>query len=100
MALLTGTREPSPEADSDPTPIAPPEQAARKWWRTGLRWTFTALALALVYLALLLPNREFQLTPRAFVRIPVEVVVGAAVLLVLPGRLRRIVATLAGAVLG
>ena len=100
MALLTGTREPSSTVDSDPTTIAPPEQPTRKSWRTALRWTLTALALVLVYLALLLPNREFLLTPKAFVRIPVEAVVGAVVLLVLPGRLRRIAATLAGAVLG
>ena len=99
MALLTGTHEPSTTADDDLTTTAPPAKPAKRW-RTVLRWTLTAAALALVYLALLLPNREYLLTPKAFARIPVEAVVGAAVLLVLPGRLRRIVATLVGVALG
>lgn len=100
MALLTGTHEPSMTADGDPTTTAPPEHATRKRWRAALRWTLTALALVLVYVALLLPNREYLITPKAFAHIPVEAVVGAAVLLVLPGWLRRIAATLAGLVLG
>ncbi|WP_211247309.1 hypothetical protein [Cryptosporangium arvum] len=101
MALLTGKPEPSTTTDSsDPTPIAPSGKPRKSRIRTALRWTFTALALVLVYAALLLPNREYLLTPKAFVRIPVEAVVGAAVLLVLPGRLRRIVATVAGVALG
>lgn len=100
MALLTGTREPSSTAsDGDPTTSAPPPRPAGKW-RTARRWALTLAALALVYLALQFPNREYMLTPKTFLRIPVELVVGAAVLLVLPGRLRRIVATLAGLLLG
>ncbi|MFG1921511.1 sulfatase [Cryptosporangium sp. NPDC048952] len=99
MALLTGTQEPSTD-DGDLTPIAPSSEKPRSRVRTVLRWTLTALALVLVYLVLLLPNREYLLTTKAFMRIPVEAVVGAAVLLVLPGRTRKIVATLAGVVLG
>ncbi|MFI5954940.1 sulfatase [Cryptosporangium sp. NPDC051539] len=73
----------------------------RPLWRRILSWTLTGLALVLVYGALLFPNRVFLLDkPGAFTRIPVEGVVGAAVLLVLPGRLRSIVATVAGVLLG
>jgi len=60
----------------------------------------TALAGALVLFALIAPNQHSQLTPTAFVRIPVEGLLGVAVLLVLPPRARRVVAALAGAALG
>ncbi|WP_245585739.1 sulfatase-like hydrolase/transferase [Pseudonocardia asaccharolytica] len=60
----------------------------------------TALAGLLVFLALVVPNELGGLTPGAFVRIPVEGLLGAALLLVLPGRARRVVAVLAGVLLG
>ncbi|SHN26691.1 hypothetical protein [Cryptosporangium aurantiacum] len=101
MALLTGTREPATTADDDLSVVAPSAAPPKpRRWRTVLRWTITVLAALLVYAALLFPNRVYLLTPKAFLRIPVEAVVGAAVLLVLPGRLRRILATAAGAFLG
>lgn len=60
----------------------------------------TALAAVLVFVALLVPIETGRLTPGAFVRIPVEALVGVAVLLVLPGRARRVVALLGGVALG
>ena len=60
----------------------------------------TLLAGLLVFLALVLPKEVGQLTPPAFLRIPVEGLLLGAVLLVLRGRARRIVAVLAGAGLG
>lgn len=60
----------------------------------------TALAAALVLCALLLPNRLPRLTPVAGARIPVEGILSAAVLLVLPPKARRAAAVLGGAGLG
>jgi len=60
----------------------------------------TGLASLLVLFALVAPNRIGHLTPGEFVRIPVEALVGAALLLFLPPRARVVVAVLIGAALG
>ncbi|OJY43625.1 sulfatase-like hydrolase/transferase [Pseudonocardia sp. 73-21] len=60
----------------------------------------TLLAAVLVFAALVLPREIGQLTPLAFVRIPVEALVAVGVLLVLPARWRRPVALTGGALLG
>jgi hypothetical protein len=60
----------------------------------------TTLAVALVLFALVAPNEIGRLTPGAFVRIPVEALVGVALLLVVPGKSIRVVAALAGVALG
>ncbi|MFC0527873.1 sulfatase [Phytohabitans kaempferiae] len=60
----------------------------------------TALAWLLVLAALLLPNELARVTPWTFLRIPVEAILGVAVLLALPARPRRLVAILGGAGLG
>ncbi len=60
----------------------------------------TLVAAALVWFALVAPDELEELTPRAFLRVPVEGLVLLALVLVLPGRLRRVVAVLAGLVLG
>jgi hypothetical protein len=60
----------------------------------------TALAALLVLIALVAPDTLADLTPAAFLRLPVEALVGVAVLLVLPARARRPVAIAVGAVLG
>ncbi|PJJ04062.1 phosphoglycerol transferase MdoB-like AlkP superfamily enzyme [Streptomyces sp. 2333.5] len=89
------------EAATDPEP----DSAARPapGWRDRhpiaartLAWTTTALAGALVLVTLLLPNDPARLTPAEFVRIPVEGIAGAALLLVLPQTVRRVAAVLAG----
>jgi hypothetical protein len=58
------------------------------------------LAGGLVLAALLLPDRIDQLSPAAFARIPVEALVATMVVLLLPTRAGRRLATGAGAVLG
>ncbi|KZB86896.1 hypothetical protein [Amycolatopsis regifaucium] len=60
----------------------------------------TTLAGVLVLFALLVPNDLDRLTPEAFVRLPVEALLGVAVVLMLRDGARRIVAVSAGAVLG
>jgi hypothetical protein len=59
----------------------------------------TVLAGLLVFLALTVPRDAGQLTPLAFLRIPVEFLVGVAVLLVLPARVRPRAALVGGALL-
>ena len=65
--------------------------------RPVLGWIVTGLAALLVYLALVAPREAGQLTPLALLRIPVEGLLGAALLLVLPPRPRRVAAVAAGA---
>jgi hypothetical protein len=60
----------------------------------------TLLALALVLVALLLPNKSEQFRIAVFTRIPVEALLGAAVLIALPRRPRVVAAVLGGVVLG
>ncbi|WP_372495158.1 sulfatase-like hydrolase/transferase [Micromonospora phytophila] len=60
----------------------------------------TVLAALLVLLALTAPYDFGRLTPGAFVRIPLEALLVVALLLALPPRGSRLVATLAGVALG
>ncbi|WP_181773974.1 alkaline phosphatase family protein [Amycolatopsis pittospori] len=60
----------------------------------------TTLSAVLVLFAMLAPNGLDRLTPEAFVRLPVEALLGVAVVLMLRDGARRIVALGAGAVLG
>ncbi|MET8243059.1 CDP-alcohol phosphatidyltransferase [Streptomyces sp. NPDC005202] len=62
--------------------------------------TVTLLALALVVVALLLPNKREQFQIAEFTRIPVEALLGAAVLIALPRRPRLVAAVLGGLALG
>ena len=94
-------------AGDAPTETAEEPAAARGKWRDrhavaarNVGWTVTALSLALVCFALLMPTSLDSFRPRVFVRIPVEAVLGAAVLMVLPRRPRMVVAVLAGVGLG
>ncbi|WP_249714470.1 alkaline phosphatase family protein [Rhizomonospora bruguierae] len=68
--------------------------------RRVLGRTVTPLAAAVVLAALLLPNRSTRLAPEAFLRVPVEALVGTALVWALPGRVRRIVAAVGGLLLG
>ncbi|MET8231702.1 sulfatase-like hydrolase/transferase [Micromonospora sp. NPDC005298] len=58
------------------------------------------LAVALVYAVLAGPDRLGELTPGAFLRIPLEGLLVAALLLALPARPRRVVVVVVGPVLG
>jgi hypothetical protein len=68
--------------------------------RRAAGWVLTALAGALVFAALVAPDQHTRMTLGAFVRIPVEGLAGAALLLLLPRRPRTVVALVAGALLG
>jgi phosphatidylglycerophosphate synthase len=68
--------------------------------RRAVLLPFTVLSAVVVWGVLVAPVRLFQLTPSAFVRIPVEGLVLVGVALVLPARPRRIVAAAAGILFG
>jgi len=68
--------------------------------RLAVRFTIAALALALLWFTLLLPDRTYQFTLGAFVRIPIEMLALVAVALVLPPWPRRVVASVAGILFG
>ena len=68
--------------------------------RTVAAALITVLATLLVWFALVAPNEISRLTPAAFVRIPVEGLVVVAIVLVVPVKAGRIVAALAGVLLG
>jgi phosphatidylglycerophosphate synthase len=68
--------------------------------RRALRVAITVLSVVLVWVVLVAPDRLVQLTPAAFARVPVEGLVLVAIALVLPAWPRRIVAAVAGILLG
>jgi len=68
--------------------------------RRTLRIVITVLAVALVWSDLVAPDRAWQFSLAAFIRIPVEALVLVALALVLPPRPRRIAATVAGILFG
>jgi hypothetical protein len=65
-----------------------------------LRRAWTVLAAVYVFVALTLPHQPAQLTPMALVRLPIEALVGTAVLVLLPAGARRVVAGILGGLLG
>ncbi|MBP2368978.1 CDP-alcohol phosphatidyltransferase family protein [Pseudonocardia parietis] len=67
--------------------------------RAAVTGLLTAAGAVLVGGVLVLPGAPLALEPLGFVRLPIELVVGAAVLAVLPARPRRVVAVVAGVVL-
>jgi phosphatidylglycerophosphate synthase len=67
--------------------------------RRVVRITIAGVALVLLWFDLLAPDRAWDFSLAAFVRIPVEVLVLVAVALVLPPWPRRIVAAIAGILL-
>ncbi|MFJ3333190.1 CDP-alcohol phosphatidyltransferase [Streptomyces sp. NPDC086766] len=86
-----------------------PRAVRRAWsgWKAahpvaarGLSLALTGLALAVVLVALLLPNKREQFRIAEFTRVPVEALLGAALLIALPRRARTVVAALGGVALG
>ncbi|PIM68357.1 sulfatase [Streptomyces sp. JV178] len=63
----------------------------------SVSWAVTALAAALVLFALLMPGSVEYFTAAQFLRIPVEPILGAALLMALPRRPRLALAVLVGA---
>ncbi|MEU1811166.1 alkaline phosphatase family protein [Micromonospora aurantiaca (nom. illeg.)] len=105
------TSDPGDSATSDGGPVdrTPDDTVAgadgiaatgRGRTRRLLAAAVTALAAALVLVALVAPSDVNGFSPGAFLRIPVEGLVAVALLLVLPARPRRVVATILGALLG
>ncbi|MGW6009396.1 sulfatase [Streptomyces sp. NPDC055210] len=99
----TGADEDASTATEE-TAEAPPTP---RGWRTKhpgaartVTYTITSLAALLVLFALLMPNDPDRFRPAVFLRLPVEAIFGAAVLMVLPKTLRLITAVLAGLSLG
>jgi hypothetical protein len=82
-----------PGDDEPPGPRRPRLRAA-SWW------AFTVLAALVVVAALVLPNELERLTPGNFLALPLEALVAAAVVLVLPARPRRWFAVAFGLLLG
>jgi phosphatidylglycerophosphate synthase len=74
--------------------------AGRSGLRTAAAWLATVLACLLVWFALVAPNDISELTPGAFLRLPVEGLVVVALALVLPPVARRILAAVVGVILG
>jgi hypothetical protein len=101
---MMGDEDLSAEAGSEPAASADgaDDGAAqrRARWRPVMAWVVTGLAGLLVLLALNAPNELERLTPGAFVRVPVEALLGVGLLLVLPARARRPVAIVIGVGLG
>jgi hypothetical protein len=88
------------------TALRRPRQAWRRWRDAHPRAVrvasvaVTVLAFALVLAALLMPNKSEQFEAAMFTRIPVEGLLGAAVLIALPRRARPWIAAAAGLGLG
>ena len=115
MSLLSRLRRPSTAAGEAATPADLPAQSTggtptptddtaptpeRARWRTVAARVTTVLAALLVLAVLTAPDRLDLVTPVAFLRVPIEGLVVAALLLALPGRARRLVAVPVGAALG
>jgi hypothetical protein len=100
MAVLVVVRTLTSPAEPV-APAAPREEPARPQRLARIRpiagRVVTVLAWLLIIGALLLPNELAKVTPWTFLRIPIEAVVGIAVLLALPPRPRRVLAVLGGA---
>jgi sulfatase-like protein len=92
--------DPGAVVDTDPPAPAPTDADGRRRAFVALTWLLTLLAAALVLVALLIPGELAELGVGAFVRLPVEAVVGLAVLLVLPPRARRAATLVVGFLLG
>jgi phosphatidylglycerophosphate synthase len=66
--------------------------------RTGIAVTLTALALLLVWVALVAPDQPSRLSLGAFARLPLELLVVVALAALLPATPRRVLAVVLGAV--
>ncbi|MEI5526098.1 sulfatase [Streptomyces brasiliscabiei] len=116
MSLFTRSSTPP---DTDETSKEPTEETAapvRRWrryrtaiqrYRTAFRekypvaarsvsWGITVLAAALVFFALLMPGQPEYFVVRQFLRLPVEPILAAALLMALPRRPRLIAAVVIG----
>jgi len=87
-------------AGDTPAPAADAGPGRRRAVRRLAAGLLTALAGLLVFAALVAPNQLARFTPGQFLRVPLEAVLGLAVLLLVPGRVRRATAVLLGVGIG
>jgi hypothetical protein len=87
--MTSNRRASQEEGDNDPPSDRPVAAHLR-----------TTLACLLVLFALLAPNEFSAFSPGTFVSVPLETLLGVAVLILMPTKARPIVATLVGVVLG
>jgi hypothetical protein len=113
LSLITRFRPPSPsesvtakQITAEP-PSPPAETVSGEPGRAGrgplgrtLAVLLTVLAAVLVFVALVAPDQHTKLTLSAFARIPLEGLIAAALLLVLPRVARVVVGALIGVFLG
>lgn len=79
---------------------APTRPAARRERHPAARAALTALAAAVVWVALVAPIRPWQLTAGFFMRLPLEGIVLVGLAVALPPRARRVVPWVLGPLLG
>ena len=82
------------------TSEAPDVTGERGWLRSVAARMITAVAVLLVWFSLIFPDQLGRFTLGTFLRLPVEILILVALGLVLPGASRRVMATVAGLVLG
>ncbi|MEV6304659.1 sulfatase-like hydrolase/transferase [Actinoplanes sp. NPDC051861] len=93
----------TPETDQavqDEEPPKPPGRFRRLLRSPGAAISLTVLACVILFVALLFPNVLKRLTVGSFVRIPIELGLGLAVVAFVPRRVRIVLASIAGVVLG
>src|SRR6185503_18692328 len=94
-------RHAGPEGESFPEAEAGRDAAVvRGPVRRGLAVAVTVVAVVFVWAALVVPDQTIVFPVRAFVRLPLEILVVIALGAVLPAVPRRVVAVLAGVLLG
>jgi hypothetical protein len=93
LSFLTRFRRPR-------TPAGDATASDRRKERPVAARVTTALACLLVLFVLVAPTEVGRLTPGALVRIPLEGLLGVALVLLLPGRVRRVAAVVVGVLLG
>jgi hypothetical protein len=87
------------DAARDQAPEGDVGRPVRGPLRTGIAVALTALALLLVWAALVAPEQPSRITLGAFARLPLELFVLVALSALLPATPRRVLAVVAGAVL-
>lgn len=90
----------APEEGVPAGEAAPVGSPAHRRARLVTAWVVTGLAALLVVVALVAPSELRYLTPAGFLRVPVEGLLGLALLVALPSRARRVAAVIAGLLFG
>ncbi|WP_248304420.1 CDP-alcohol phosphatidyltransferase family protein [Actinomycetospora sp. TBRC 11914] len=84
----------------DDEEVVPDDTPPTPTWRRVTGVVVTALAVVVLALVLVAPQDTTGLVPEAYLRLPLEGIAGLALLLLLPARVRRPLALVAGALLG